>query len=127
MNILVDSSVWINYFRTGTNAGQLDSFIEQNLICTNSLILSELIPSLKIKKHAKVIKLMREIHNIPLAIDWEMIIEYQIKCLRNGVNKIGIPDLIILDNVIQNSLTLFTNDNHFALIQKFVKFKLLTF
>ena len=123
MNILVDSSVWIDYFRSGKNSDQLDSFIEQNLVCTNDLILAELIPFLKIKKHVKVIKLLEELNKIPLTINWGKIISYQTKCLQNGVNKVGIPDLIILDNVVQNDLTLFTLDKHFSLIQKIIKHK----
>ena len=125
MNILVDSSVWIDYFRSGENSGRLDSFIDQNLVCTNNLILSELIPFLKIKKHIKVIQLLQELNNIPLTINWEKIIEYQSKCLKNGINKVGIPDLIILDNVVKNDLTLFTLDKHFQLMEKIVKFKII--
>lgn len=126
MNILVDSSVWIDYFRSGKNSNPLDSFIEQNLVCTNNLILAELIPFLKVKKHAKVVKLLEELDNIPLTINWKKIIGYQTKCLQNGINKVGIPDLIILDNVIQNDLTLYTIDKHFSLIQKIIKHKSVT-
>ena len=50
MNILVDSSVWIDYFRTGKKSTNLDLFIRQNIVCTNDLILAELIPVLKIKR-----------------------------------------------------------------------------
>jgi hypothetical protein len=39
MQILVDSSVWIDYFRNGFNSGKLDMYIDQNLICINDLIL----------------------------------------------------------------------------------------
>ena len=47
MSILVDSSVWIDYFRDGKNSERLDHFIDENLIVTNDLILTELIPFLK--------------------------------------------------------------------------------
>jgi len=124
MNILVDSSIWIDYFRSGKNSEMLDDYIDQNLICTNYLILSEIIPSLKIKKQSKVINLLYNINRIPLNLDWSKIIDLQTKCLKNGINKVGIPDLIILDNVLQNDLTLYTLDNHFFLIQKFVQFSI---
>jgi len=127
MNVLVDSSVWIDYFRSGKNSAQLDSYIEQNLICTNYLILSELIPFLKINKQNKVIKLLKEVSRIPMDINWEKIIDYQSLCLKNGINKIGIPDLLILDNVIQNNLTLFTLDKHFSLLQGVIKYDLLDY
>ena len=125
MNILVDGSVWIDYFRSGVNTENLDRYIEQNLICTNDLILAELVPYLKANKQSRVINLLNEISNIPLKINWNNIINYQTLCIQNGINKVGIQDLIILDNVIQNKLILFTLDKHFSKIDKFIKFDLL--
>ena len=125
MNILVDGSVWIDYFRSGVNTENLDRYIEQNLICTNDLILAELVPYLKANKQSRVINLLNEISNIPLKINWNNIINYQTLCIQNGINKVSMPDLIILDNVIQNKLILFTLDKHFSKIDKFIKFDLL--
>ncbi|NOY78221.1 MAG: PIN domain-containing protein [Calditrichaeota bacterium] len=124
MNILVDSSVWIDYFRSGTNSGKLDRYIDQNLICTNDLILAELVPFLKVKKQVRVIQLLYEITRIPLHINWQNIIHLQTLCIQNGINKIGIPDLIILDNVIQNNLVLYTLDKYFSLINKHIDFEI---
>jgi len=39
MKILVDTSVWVDYFRSGKNSTQLDLYIDQNIICVNNLIL----------------------------------------------------------------------------------------
>ena len=125
MSIIVDSSVWIDYFRGGKYSNQLDLYIEQNIISTNDLILAELIPILKIKREFPVISLLRNITLIPLVINWENIINYQTKCLKHGINKVGIPDLIILDNVIQNDLTLYSLDKHFKLINNHIDFELL--
>jgi predicted nucleic acid-binding protein len=122
MKILVDSSVWIDYFRSGKNSEILDLYIDQNLICINDLILAELIPYLKINNQNNVIRLLNNITNIEININWQNIIDYQIICIKNGINKIGIPDLIIVDNIIQNNLTLFTLDKHFYLIKKHILF-----
>lgn len=125
MSILVDSSVWIDYFRDGKYSNQLDYYIEQNIISSNDLILAELIPVLKLKSKFPVVSLLRNITLIPLVINWENIISYQTTCLKQGINKVGIPDLIILDNVIQNDLTLFSLDKHFKLINNHIDFNLL--
>ena len=125
MNILIDSSVWIDYFRGGQRSEELNLLIEQNLICTNDLILAELIPSLLARNHLKVVHLLSSIRNIPLRINWDEIIAYQTNCIKSGINKVGIPDLIILDNLIQKNLVLFTLDKHFDLIQNIIPFKLL--
>jgi len=53
MPVLIDSSVWISYFRNGKHSDVLDYFIDENLIVINDLILSELIPSLKIQNKLK--------------------------------------------------------------------------
>ncbi len=123
MNILIDSSVWIDYFRGGDNSEVLDSFIDENILCTNYLILSELLPAINKKKYSRLSSLLREVNRITLSIDWEKIIHYQTICLSNGINKIGIPDLIILDNVIQNDLVLYSFDKHFDLIHEYIEFK----
>lgn len=125
MKILVDSSVWIDYFRTGSKSQKLDVFIDENLLCTNDLILAELIPFLKVTKQTKLIKLLNTVEKIPLIIRWQEIIKTQTLCLENGVNKIGIPDLIIIDNIIQNDLILYSFDKHFKLISRYISFNLI--
>ncbi|MBL1215511.1 MAG: PIN domain-containing protein [Ignavibacteriae bacterium] len=124
MKILVDSSVWIDFFRGGNSSKVLEGYIDDNLICTNDLILAELIPHLVMQKQKKLIALLNLIEKIPIIINWSRIIESQTKCLKNGINKVGIPDLIILQNAIDNELNLFSFDKHFKLISKFRNSKL---
>ena len=50
MSILVDSSIWIDYFKGGNGSLELDSLIDENLVVTNDLILTELIPFFKNKE-----------------------------------------------------------------------------
>ena len=52
----------------------------------------------------------------PMSIDWDEIIKLQNDCLRNGINGVGIPDLIIAQNANQGGLKLLSNDQHFSLI-----------
>lgn len=125
MNILIDSSVWIDYFRGGSESENLELFISQNVVCTNDLILAELIPFLMQKKEQKLIKLLKEITKIPLDINWQNIVNYQYKCIRNGINKIGIPDLIIVDNVIRNDIVLYSLDKDFKLINSIIPFEMM--
>ena len=125
MKILVDSSIWIDYFRSGIKSSKLDMYIEQNLICINELILAELIPFLKVKKQYRVIKLLNTITSIPLSINWQKVIDFQTTCLLHGLNNVSIPDLVNLDHVIQNDLVLLTLDKHFSLINDYINFELL--
>jgi predicted nucleic acid-binding protein len=114
MSVLVDTSLWIEYFRSGNNFEKLDLLIDKNLIVTNDLILSELIPSLRIRRQGKIVNLLFQIQKLELSIDWNQIIEFQFKCLKSGLNEIGIPDLIVAQNAIQNHCEIYSRDNHFG-------------
>ena len=117
MSILVDTSIWVEYFRSGNNSEKLDFLIDENLIVTNDLILAELIPFLKVQNQKKLIKLLLNINKFDLSINWKQIVEYQYKCLKNGLNGIGIPDLIIAQNAKQNHGEIYSLDNHFRLMK----------
>jgi len=123
MLILVDTSIWVDYFRGGLNSNDLDFLIDENFIVTNDIILTELIPFLKLKKKIKVIQLLNSILKFPLQIDWEEIIQYQIKCLKSGINGIGIPDLIIAQNLKQNNCYIYSFDKHFKRLQEIIGIK----
>lgn len=120
MSVLVDSSVWIEYFRNAEQSDVLEILIEENLVVTNELILAELIPALQMQNLNRLITLLREIKRQPMNIDWNDIIKMQTLCLENGSNGVGIPDLIIAQNSIQGGLRLLSNDKHFFIISKFL-------
>ncbi|MCW7490617.1 PIN domain-containing protein [Leptospira meyeri] len=124
--VLIDSSVWIEYFRNSNSqiSLEVDKLIDLGNIYTNELILTELIPFLKLKKQSQLIQIMGSLESFEMFIDWKQIIEFQTTNLKNGINKIGIPDLLILQNAIQNEGILFTLDKHFKLMSKIHKLKL---
>lgn len=117
MSVLIDSSIWINYFRDGENSSTLDFLIDENLVSTNNLILTELIPFLKMQKQYRLIQLLQNINRFQLDVNWQELQKIQILCLEKGINGIGIPDLIIAQNCIQNNAKLYTQDKHFVLLQ----------
>lgn len=125
MSVLVDTSVWVEYFRSGNNSERLDFLIDENLIVTNDLIMAELLPFLKVRNQRKLINLLLNINKLALAINWNQIIDYQYKCLKNGLNGIGIPDLLIAQNAKQNHSEIFTFDNHFRLMQDILNLQVL--
>ena len=77
MQILVDSSIWIDYLRDGKKSGKLDYLIDENIVVINDIILAELVPFLKMKKQKKIIDLLNSITKLNLVIDWAQIIDYQ--------------------------------------------------
>ena len=125
MPVLVDTSVWVNYFRGKSDADRLDFLIDENLIVINDLILAELVPFLEIRKQRKPIHLLRHIDKLPLNIDWDLIIASQIRCLKTGINRIGLPDLILAQNAKQNDCQIYSMDNHFRLIKDILDLELM--
>jgi predicted nucleic acid-binding protein len=113
MSVLVDSSVWISYFRGSEDLEVFDRLIEENRVVTNDLILAELLPHLEVQRKRKLINLLRQTRQFPMKIDWNHVVQMQVTCIRNGINKVGIPDLIIAQHALQNQLALYTLDKHF--------------
>ena len=123
--VLIDSSVWIQYFKFG-GIEKLDRLIEEDLACINELIITELAPALMLKNETEIIEGLQAISMISLNIDWEIVRDYQLMNLKNGINKVGIPDLIILQQVIDEKITLFSFDKHFKLMQNHLNFDLIS-
>ena len=119
--VLVDTSVWIEYFKKG-GIPELDRLLEEDLACVNEIIFTELAPSLIKQNEIVALKGLQAIEKIPLKIDWQIIREYQLMNLKNGINKVGIPDLIILQQVVDEKITLFSLDKHFKLMRKIIHF-----
>ena len=70
MSVLVDTSIWIEYFRSGNSSEKLDFLIDENLIVINDLILAELVPSLRVRNQQKLVKLLNNINKLWLSIHW---------------------------------------------------------
>ncbi|MBU0482326.1 MAG: PIN domain-containing protein [Proteobacteria bacterium] len=124
MPVLVDTSVWVEYFRDGSSSGKLDFLIDENLVVINDLILAELVPFLKRRNQRQVIDLLNNISNTTLKIDWPQLIDFQVKCLKKSLNGVGIPDLIIAQNAKQNKCEIYSLDNHFRLLKDVIKIRI---
>jgi predicted nucleic acid-binding protein len=122
--ILVDSSVWISFFKGNEEGKLLFPLLDSNQACVNDLILAELIPSLIQKKEVTLVGLLKSIEKTEIDIDWEEIIRMQTVNLKSGLNRVGIPDLVIAQNAIQNQIGLFSFDKHFEIMKKHIGLKL---
>jgi len=114
----------VQYFRHGAESARLDLLIDENLVITNDLILAELIPFLIIKKQRRVVELLNNVKKLKLKIIWDEIVAYQVRCLKAGINGVGIPDLIIAQNAKQNDCEIYSLDNHFKLMNKVISINL---
>ena len=124
MSVLIDSSVWIEYFRNGNSYEKVDFLIDENLVVINDLILAELVPFLKIRNHLKLIGLLSNVHRGSVDVDWNQLVDFQYTCLKNGLNGVGIPDLIIAQNAVQHNCKIYTLDKHFLEMSKLFGFEI---
>lgn len=113
---LVDTSVWIDGFRGGESKEVLKKLIDNGSICINDIILAELLPFIRKRGETELENLLNLLPKVPMQIDWNGLIYMQTENLKHGINKVGLPDLMIAQNVLQNGLTLFSLDRHFELI-----------
>ncbi|MCL2126782.1 MAG: PIN domain-containing protein [Treponema sp.] len=123
MNFLVDSSAWIEYFRGNQTYSFLDDFIVANSICTNDIVLSELLPAIIHKNEYKLAELLNNVKKFALVIDWQDLRNIQLLNLRHGNNNIGISDIVIAQHCIQNGLRIVANDKHFRAMAEYIPLK----
>ena len=91
MSVLVDTSVWVEYLRGSGASEEVDFLIDEDLLTTNELIQAELLPPLVARGESELVGLLRDLPVCPLQIDWRDIVMLQVTCLKNGINKVGIP------------------------------------
>jgi len=121
MRVLVDSSIWIDYFRSGAASSELDALIQEDLIVTNDIILAELIPFLRMKKQGEIIALLEAVDKNTMKINWQEIIHFQTQCLASGANGMGLPDLIIAQNALQNDCAIYALDKHVQQLHRIIQ------
>ena len=114
--ILVDTSVWIDYFHNGLTADAVDILLVNGEACVNDVILAELLPSMNVRKENEVRELLLALPKLQMNVDWNELVAMQTENIRNGLNKVGLADLMIAQNAIQSNAKLFSIDRHFELM-----------
>lgn len=122
MKILLDTSVWIDYFKGGEYSSKVDRLIELNVVTICNVVLAELIPFLKHKSEENLASLLYRVPLLNYELNWQTLINNQVVCLVNGINKVGIPDLMIAETVKQNQTMLCSLDKHFYLMASLLDF-----
>ena len=123
MNNLVDSSAWIEYFRGNPKYLFLGGLISINAICINEVILTELLPSIIHRNEHNLAKVLNYVKTYMLVIDWQEIRDIQLLNIKHGNNSIGISDIIIAQNCMQNEIKIITNDRHFETMAEYIPLK----
>jgi predicted nucleic acid-binding protein len=128
--ILVDSSIWIEFFRrpSAPVSLELDRLLAHRLVCTTGVIKAEVVPGARTPKDFR--RLKRLFDALPLAPErdgfWTHVTRFQYRLRRNGILDIGMPDLMVATVAIQNRKTLFSADEDFPRMAPFIPLRLFT-
>ena len=106
MNVLVDTSVWVNHFRSGNP--HLKHLLDNTEVVCHSLIIGELACG-TLKKRKEILALLRA---LPMAteVDYEETLEF-IEFNQLMGKGIGFIDVTLLASSRLSALQLWTNDN----------------
>ena len=122
MDVLVDTSVWISFFKGRKDEAKvceaLDYLLAGDEVVVNDVILSELLPPIVVRKERRVEACLKSVRKIDLMTDWDDIRRMQVVCIANGINKVSIPDLMIAQQAIQNRHPVFSLDGHLRQMAK---------
>lgn len=125
--VLVDTSVWIEYFRKKDKVFQyVSKLMDRGSVCIAKLIVAELIQGAKTEKEVAVIKTLLEVFPVLQEQDdtWEKAGELAFHLRRKG-RSIGLADCYLVTLTEQNGALLFSFDKHFEVIRKEKKIDLL--
>lgn len=125
--VLVDTSVWIAFFRDGSSqaAKKLDMLLDEGEACFCGLIEAELLPGLRKEDRTRVRTLMAGLPCMEIATDiWADVAEIQERSLAQGLGPFSIPDLILAAVALRHKVPLFSLDSHFLSIARVTGLKL---
>ena len=69
-----------------------------------------------LNKEEELIECLYGIELLELDINWDEIIEIQHNCMKKEINKLGLLDIVIVQNARQNNVGVFTINRHMILL-----------
>jgi predicted nucleic acid-binding protein len=125
--VLVDTSVWIAFFREKTSAAAktLDGLLEEGAVGICGLIEAELIPGIRQDDRERVRSLIASLPRFEInPATWSEVVRIQESALKRGLGPFSIPDLILASLALQNNLPLFSLDRHFVALSRLTGLRL---
>ena len=126
--VIVDTSVWIAFFQgrpeDKISSDALDYLLSRDEVLINDIILTELVPFLNVRGEIERASSLSVLPSPSLETDWNELRKLQETCIRSGINKVGIPDLMIAQQAMRLDVSLFSIDKHFPLIAQIAPLRL---
>lgn len=123
MNVIVDTSIWIDFFRGGLFP-KMETALKEGRVYLTPLIASELISGVRTKREEK--ELQDLIQTLPLVetplSHWINVGHLRNKCRKKGLN-ISTPDAHIAQSTLDIAGILYASDSIFLKIPESIKLK----
>ena len=125
--VLVDTSVWIDYFRKNeTSYQRLNELMDAGRVCCQNLIVAELIQGAKSEKEIEVIRDFFDLfHFLKEKADTWFKAAYLSFQLRKKGKTAGLADCYIAQMAFENNAVLLSFDQHFKEITKIIPVELM--
>jgi len=123
-NSLADTSALIEYFLGNQSFAFMEEMIFEKTLLVNAVVLTEFLPHAVKNEEFRPAAVVNSIRRTAMNTNWEEILKCQIAMFKDGHRRIGIPDLLIAQNCIQNNIPLITHDGHFEIIAKYLPLNL---
>jgi len=125
--VLVDTSVWIDYFRKKDPAySKVDNLMEEEEVGICRLIIAELLQGAKGSKEIEIILDLPCVFPVidELSDTWEKTGLLANQLRGQGIT-IGLADCYLATLAHQNNVRIFSHDSHFRMIKSFTQINLL--
>lgn len=116
--VLVDTTIWISFFREKTKSGDpLEILLMGNAVWTCGIVIFEVLQGIKSEgEKARVLSLLTDLPYIEMTKSlWQRASEFSWSLKKKGLN-LPLSDILIATIAIENDMSVYTLDNHFAQI-----------
>ena len=126
MRVLVDTSVWIEFFKANSSvSNNLELLLIEDSVAICGVVLFELLQG--IKSESEKLKIKEILLNLPyVEINkniWQKSAEISLNIKKKGYT-IPFSDILIGTLAIENNFSVFTLDKHFELIPELALYKI---
>ncbi len=116
--VLIDTSVWIDFFRKNSPAGDtVVELLSKGLVWVAGIVLFELVQGAKSEtEKARIVSRLSGLHYVEMSVPlWQKAGELAMLLKKNGLN-LPISDILLAAVALEHNLPVFTLDKHFESI-----------
>lgn len=116
--VLADTSVWIEFFKADSEIGDhLEALLKGNSVWTCGVTILELLQGVRSDSEKKtILEIVSALPYVEMSLEiWHKAAEVALSLKKKGLT-LPLSDILIASIAIENKLSIFTLDKHFALI-----------